>query len=299
MPTIKEIYARVLNRRIRVLGDDDPLFGKLYNGRYQWMKLDNLKVSPKILQAILAKRQLVDNFELRHDKRLAILIPFRNREAHLEQLLACLKKNLANSNINHTVFVVDQCDDNLFNRGKLINTGVAIAGDDFDYYCFHDVDMLPVDCDYGFPSAPLRLYSSIISDEGIREVSSVCFGGMISISRQDFAAANGFSNQFWHWGKEDDNFLLRLLLAGLNPMVDTKGTFSELEDSSDRHRPTDAGQAAEDKTRGEALTDRNREYQYKVARGLIPPYGEGLSTVDYELLEKTENDQYTRLRVSL
>jgi hypothetical protein len=299
MPKIKEIIARAFNKRIRVLGDNDPLFERLYDGRYQWLKLDNLKVSPRVHQAILAKRQLVDEFNLRYDKRLAIIIPFRNREAHLEQLLPRLREKLKQENIRHTIFVVDQCDENLFNRGKLINVGAALAGDNFDYFCLHDVDMLPLDCNYGMPSAPLRLYSSILSNEGTREVSSVCFGGMVSISRNDFTAVNGFSNKFWHWGKEDDNFLLRLLRTGLNPAVDTQGTFAEIEDSSDRHRPVVEGQVTDDRTLGETYIERNRQYQYKAARGLIPLFDEGLSSIKYELIEKTENEQYTRLRVRL
>ena len=299
MPKLKEIIARALNRRIRVLGDDDPLFDKLYDNRYRWMKLDNLKVSPRIHRAILAKRQLVDDFSLRYDKRLALIIPFRNREAHLEQLLPKLTERLRQENIEYKIFVVDQSDDNLFNRGKLINVGAAIAGDAFDYFCLHDVDMLPMDCSYGYPSAPLRLYSSIISNEGTREVSSVCFGGMVSISREHFTAVNGFSNEFWHWGKEDDNFLLRLLLSGLNPAVDAQGSFAEIDNSSDRHRPVVEGQVTEDKTLGETYTDRNRQYQYKAARGLIPLFDEGLSSATFELIEKTEHEQYTRLRVRL
>ncbi len=182
---------------------------------------------------------------------------------------------------------------------RVIGYRVSSAGDDFDYFCLHDADMLPLDCNYGMPSAPLRLYSSILSNEGTRELSSVCFGGMVSISRNDFAAVNGFSNRFWHWGKEDDNFLLRLLLTGRNPAVDTKGSFSEIKDSSDRHRPTVEGQRTNNKALGKAYIKNNRQYQYKVARGLTPLLDEGLANVGFELIEKTENDQYTRLRVRL
>jgi hypothetical protein len=299
MPKIKEIIARTFNRRIRVLGDNDPLFERLYDGRYQWMKLDNLKVSPRVHQAILAKRQLVDGFELRYDRRLAVIIPVRNREPHLQQLIPRLREKLDSEGIPYTLFVVEQCDEQLFNKGRLMNAGTKIAGDEFDYYCFHDVDMLPIDCTYGYPSAPLRLYTEIMTVDGNREVSSVCFGGVISISRNDFTAANGFSNNFWHWGKEDDNFLMRLLLIGRNPLVDSKGSYAEIEESSNRHRPIIEGKAIEDKQKGEAFTDHNKIYQYKVARGIIPPIDEGLSNVDYELLEKTDNGQYTRLRIKL
>ena len=38
-------------------------------------------------------------------------------------------------------------------------------------------------------------------------------GGMV-ITREVFVEMNGFSNSFWAWGSEDDEFATRLLRAG-------------------------------------------------------------------------------------
>jgi len=36
------------------------------------------------------------------------------------------------------------------------------------------------------------------------------FGGVVGIKRTQFELANGFSNKYWGWGGEDDEFLLRI-----------------------------------------------------------------------------------------
>ena len=41
------------------------------------------------------------------------------------------------------------------------------------------------------------------------------FGGVVSLSAKDYAAVNGFSNQFWGWGGEDDDFGNRVIARDL------------------------------------------------------------------------------------
>ena len=36
------------------------------------------------------------------------------------------------------------------------------------------------------------------------------FGGVSSISVRQFRQVNGFSNQYWGWGGEDDDFYIRV-----------------------------------------------------------------------------------------
>ena len=43
-------------------------------------------------------------------------------------------------------------------------------------------------------------------------------GGALSIRSDQFAAINGFSNQFYGWGGEDDEFHRRLARRGLLPL---------------------------------------------------------------------------------
>ena len=42
------------------------------------------------------------------------------------------------------------------------------------------------------------------------------FGGVSAISVEHFKLVNGFSNQFWGWGAEDDDMAKRLRINSLN-----------------------------------------------------------------------------------
>ena len=42
------------------------------------------------------------------------------------------------------------------------------------------------------------------------------FGGVAAMSVKHFKLVNGFSNQFWGWGGEDDDMAKRLKINNLN-----------------------------------------------------------------------------------
>ena len=76
---------------------------------------------------------------------VAFLIPARNREKHLQQLLYYLPEILLNQKACFGIYVLDQYDDKtLFNKAKLYNAGFLEArkDKDWDCYVFHDVDLL-------------------------------------------------------------------------------------------------------------------------------------------------------------
>lgn len=82
--------------------------------------------------------------------RLAVIIPYRNRASHLEQLVPELQSALVH--YNSEIIIVEQWDDHPFNRGALINTAYRELEVEPDYVCFyvcfHDVDQVPVNVDY-------------------------------------------------------------------------------------------------------------------------------------------------------
>ncbi len=127
------------------------------------------------------------------------------------------------------MLVVEQEAGGLFNRGKLINVGMHHAGRRADYYCLHDVDAVPVVANYHCPSQPLRLVNRILGADGeTQSHATTIFPARSSMRKEQAFAANGYSNEYWGWGKEDDDFFFRLLLAGCLCFYDTQGTFHDL-----------------------------------------------------------------------
>ena len=149
--------------------------------------------------------------------KLAIIVPYRDREEHLAQFVPHMDKFLSDKKIDFKIFVVEQGNDRPFNRGWLINVGYTIAKEQgFDYFCFHDVDMLPEDdtCDYSWVDKPTHL-ASRLSKFNYRLVYPEYFSGVTLFNKEHFEWINGFSNKYWGWGFEDDDLLYRCRKLGV------------------------------------------------------------------------------------
>ena len=144
-------------------------------------------------------------------KKLGVIVPYRNRRTHLQQFIPSISKHLNKQKIRHEIIVVEQSDDKAFNRGKLLNIGVQKALTlKCDYVALHDVDMLPIDVDYSYVNRPTHLATDFVSDEGEKRVIfDGYFGGVTLFPIMDYYKVNGYSNDYWGWGYEDDDILFR------------------------------------------------------------------------------------------
>lgn len=79
--------------------------------------------------------------------RVAILIPYRNRESQLPIFMANIHPFLIHQNIEYRIFVIEQISEGLFNRAALMNAGFleALKLDNWTCFVLHDIDMLPTD----------------------------------------------------------------------------------------------------------------------------------------------------------
>ncbi|CAH1789492.1 unnamed protein product [Owenia fusiformis] len=151
-------------------------------------------------------------------QKVAIVIPYRDRLGHLKILLRRLHPMLRKQQIAYRIFVVEQAGTDQFNRGRLMNIGYAEAmkEDNFDCFIFHDVDLIPEDdrnvylCD-----DQARHLSSAIDEMRYHIMYYNYAGGVIALNRQNVLKVNGYSNDYWGWGNEDDDFSARTLAAGL------------------------------------------------------------------------------------
>jgi hypothetical protein len=143
--------------------------------------------------------------------KLGIIVPYRNRDEQLLIFKKSILNYLKNKNIDFELIIVEQDNTTTFNRGKLLNIGFLYAKKlKCDYVVFHDVDMLPVEVDYSYSDIPLQLANNFVSTkEFTRLVFDEYFGGVTMFPVSTFEAINGYSNEYWGWGYEDNDLLFR------------------------------------------------------------------------------------------
>ena len=149
-------------------------------------------------------------------KKLGIVVPFRDRHEHLQFFKREIIKYLKSKNIDFELIIIEQDDAKNFNRGMLLNIGFKYAKKlKCDYVVFHDVDMLPVDVDYSYSDKPTHLASNFLKDKHInRTIFDTYFGGVTMFPMDAFENINGYSNEYWGWGFEDDDLLYRCKING-------------------------------------------------------------------------------------
>ena len=161
-------------------------------------------------------------------KKLGIIVPYRDREKHLEQFKKRMSRYFKNLDIPYVIIIVNQDNAKLFNRGMLLNIGFKYAEKlKCDYVVFHDVDMLPLHVDYSYSEVPLHMATNFTEVKNVKakEIFDEYFGGVTLFPSELFKKVNGYSNKYWGWGYEDTDLLFRCVKKGL-PMDNIKLTNS-------------------------------------------------------------------------
>ncbi|KAJ1421893.1 nucleotide-diphospho-sugar transferase [Ochromonadaceae sp. CCMP2298] len=170
--------------------------------------------------------------------KVAIVVPFRDLHAeqergkHLLEFIPFMTKFLASAGACFHIYIVEQSDDSRkFNRGKLLNIGYDLAKkDNCNVFIFHDVDLLPSDelksC---YTQRPEKHPVHIARVWSRYNDNPRYFGGVVSFSDDMFSSINGFPNNFWGWGGEDDEMYNRTLRVGLTPTAPTAGSMRDME----------------------------------------------------------------------
>jgi hypothetical protein len=150
-------------------------------------------------------------------KKLGICIPYRNRKEHIEKLIPELTNYLNKQKIPHKFYVGHQVDDKLFNRGAMKNIAAHYAFQDgCDYIAWHDVDMVPHDdsCDYSYPTKNPIHIATMLSKYDYGLGYDQYFGGVVLFTKEQVEKTNGYSNDYWDWGQEDDDLFWRCYFEG-------------------------------------------------------------------------------------
>lgn len=170
-----------------------------------------------------------------HKASFTIIVPFREQleQKRGEQLNKFLKHF---EKLEYPVLVVEQEEGKKFNRGMLLNIGADLANS--EYVVFHDVDLIPKKAVLPyyevFPDSPIHIgktWREKYNNEGF-------LGGVISISQADFKSINGFPNNFWGWGGEDDAMRVRMKRKNITILQPTleKG-FTDLPHVDTKSKP--------------------------------------------------------------
>eukprot|EP00064_Thunnus_orientalis_P023317 superscaffoldBa00008683_g23553 len=107
----------------------------------------------------------------------------------------------------------------IFNRAKLLNVGYTEALKEYDYECFifSDVDLIPMDDRNTYKCFSQPRHLSVSMDKfGFRLPYNQYFGGVSSMSKEQYLKINGFPNNYWGWGGEDDDIYNRLASKGMS-----------------------------------------------------------------------------------
>jgi hypothetical protein len=210
-------------------------------------------------------------------KKLCIVVPFRDRESHLLEFVPCISETLEKQEIDYEMLIVEQTKEKSFNRAKLLNIGFDYTKGSHDYYCFHDVDMLPVESDYSYCQNPTHLAARVEQfNWGL--AYQQYFGGVTMFDRESFRKINGYSNEYWGWGAEDDDVLLRCSIMGVSASRKDCGYRSL---SHDRNIPQDLYDKNLEKFRDLRLTP-NKEKIFL----------DGLETLSYEKVKEEKLSEF-------
>lgn len=219
--------------------------------------------------------------------RTAIIIPYRNREVHLHYLLYYLHPFLQRQQLQYGIYIVNQAGNSTFNRAKLLNVGVKEALKDEEWNCLflHDVDLIPENdhnlytCDPWNP----RHVSVAMNKFGYSLPYSHYFGGVSALTPNQYMKINGFPNEYWGWGGEDDDIATRVRLAGMKisrPPV-TVGHYKMVTHSGDKGNE-------ENPHRFDLLIRTSRVWPY-----------DGMNSLTYTLLSKELLPLYTNITADI
>lgn len=116
--------------------------------------------------------------------------------------------------ISAEILIVEQSAEGLFNRGKLLNIGAKESK--YDHIILHDVDMLPVFDAVYEPLNGCTHFAGRASQFRYKHPYPTYLGGVTMFDKETFRKINGFSNNYWGWGAEDDDLYKRCIKKDVN-----------------------------------------------------------------------------------
>ena len=221
--------------------------------------------------------------------KIAIIVPFRNREEHLKKFIPHMISFFQKTDLEPEFLIIEQVDTKPFNRAKLLNVGFNEAKDHHENFCFHDIDLLPVnlDCDYSLKEGVCKL-SYYVSQFNFIPRPTGELGGVTTFDKKSYIMVNGYSNEYWGWGVEDNDLGERCRRKKI-PFTLRKGRYLSLPHKS--NGDTNGGVSSTD-------TNKNRKY-FQNLSNTEDFFESGLSTLTYNKISEENHGMYKKIKVEL
>lgn len=181
---------------------------------------------------------------------------------------------------------LNQDGEQIFNRAKLLNVGYTEALKEYDYECFifSDVDLIPMDDRNTYKCFSQPRHLSVSMDKfGFRLPYNQYFGGVSSMSKEQYLKINGFPNNYWGWGGEDDDIYNRLASKGMSIS-----------------RPSgEVGKCRMIRHDRDKKNEPNPQRFDRIAHTRETMYKDGINSLSYRVVKTEKFDLFTKITVDV
>ena len=239
------------------------------------------------------------------NKNVAIILCYRNnlngtrnreRKFYIQYMNQILKNFF-----NYHIYIIEQSNDNdKFNIGKLKNIGFEISSksSNYDSFVFSDIDTIP---DYHLLPYFYKNNNSVLSlafrgtryQNKNKVINKIFLGALINFNKNIFKQINGYPNNFYGWGGEDDALINRLLNSNINTIYYPKyGSVIDIEEDLEFKTIN-----VENKPK---LCDKDLLKYEKLYEDLKSWKNNGLDNLSYKILNENKiNNNVTQITVDL
>jgi len=208
------------------------------------------------------------------------MIPYRDMAGYLDIIAEKLPAYLDKRGLDYNIIIVEQEEGKMFNLGKLINIAFELYKngeceykyDKNDVLIWYPVDCIPTDIDFDMKNSQSVIYCA----------DDPWYGKAVSYYNWAFEKVNGFGNDYWGHGREDDDMFVRLGACE----VTMERRQCKLEFIP--HVPRDTSHRAHSSDK--ILMTMKRTHNYMDS---------GLNNLEYSIIEKSEVKGIPKIKVSL
>ena len=229
----------------------------------------------------------------KYNKKIGIVTIYRNdaKNTRLQQkrLFLYWINKLLMGICNYDIITVEQSTGDLFNIGKLKNVGFDYLTNKqknkYDNIIFTDIDIIP-DSDlleyYFKETDSLNSLANFGTRYESRDPNTKFTGALLSATPNFFKELNGYPNNFWGWGDEDVNILLRLSELSKPLYANETGRVIDLEEVNYKKKTVNEkiDELNANKLREGNVYEKNSNYKNFKENGL--------SNLNYDLLYENE-----------